>query len=497
MNEQRIAVTCPACRRSSRVRAQLAGKRVRCPDKDCGSVFQVPTATDAESADSDDGSTAPSKKKSPNGAVPPKLPPSNAKGPEGGGTRAVKRKRTVDGGLNQNQFLGYGAAFLLVPFVNVLVSSILYYRWRSRYPKSAEQINRMGFSIFAFHMAVGFFWRRFDDARESRSLLQPQVSVASQLTDQPSSRSGSPPTKSDSVGAKKTNAPVNLLAARRGFQTRLVPNSYKSDGPADPPPPNTFRLVRYPASPGDLAAYITPDPGDNKRHPAVLWAHGGFGGIGSFFWEEAAASNDQSARAFREAGIVLMCPSWRGENDNPGKFELFFGEVDDMLAARDYLAAQPFVDPERIYIAGHSTGGTLTLLAAVSTDKFRAAFSFGGAPDMESVVASGGYGNTPFDTSNPKESRLRSAIHFVDAIQKPTFYFEGSGSSYTLFAAMMQIAAKPKGRPFQAYYVASGDHFSILAPLTKLIAKKINGDTGETCNVEISPKEVENAMGSR
>lgn len=192
-----------------------------------------------------------------------------------------------------------------------------------------------------------------------------------------------------------------------------------------------------------------------------------------------------------------MCPSWRGENDNPGKFELFFGEVDDMLAARDYLAAQPFVDPERIYIAGHSTGGTLTLLAAVSTDKFRAAFSFGGAPDMESVVASGGYGNTPFDTSNPKESRLRSAIHFVDAIQKPTFYFEGSGSSYTLFAAMMQIAAKPKGRPFQAYYVASGDHFSILAPLTKLIAKKINGDTGETCNVEISPKEVENAMGSR
>ncbi len=50
-----------------------------------------------------------------------------------------------------------------------------------------------------------------------------------------------------------------------------------------------------------------------------------------------------------------------GENDNPGQFELFYGEVDDAVAAIDYLRSVPYVDPSRIYLAGHSTGGSITL----------------------------------------------------------------------------------------------------------------------------------------
>jgi alpha/beta superfamily hydrolase len=46
----------------------------------------------------------------------------------------------------------------------------------------------------------------------------------------------------------------------------------------------------------------------------------------------------KSARAFREAGIVLMLPSLRGGNGNPGHRELMFGDVDDVLAAIDYTS---------------------------------------------------------------------------------------------------------------------------------------------------------------
>jgi dipeptidyl aminopeptidase/acylaminoacyl peptidase len=290
----------------------------------------------------------------------------------------------------------------------------------------------------------------------------------------------------------------DLLTARQGFQTRLIANSFAPAGPADTPPPGVFRLVRYPSSAGKLVAYVTPDPRDGRQHPAVLWAHGGFGGIGDFLWKPAPVANDQSARAFREAGLVLMCPSWRGENDNPGRFELFFGEVDDLLAARDYLAALPYVDPDRIYLAGHSTGGTLTLLAAVSTDKFRAAFSFGGAPDLETVLEDGkGYGNTPFDYRSPKESRLRSAIHFVKAIRRPTFYLEGGDSAYIGDATRMLQTARKAGVPFRAFPVDGANHFNILDPLTRLLARKITQDSGPACNVRLTDDEVQATFAAR
>ena len=37
-----------------------------------------------------------------------------------------------------------------------------------------------------------------------------------------------------------------------------------------------------------------------------------------------------------------------------------------------FLAAQPYVDPARIYLGGHSTGGTLALLVAECSETFRA-----------------------------------------------------------------------------------------------------------------------------
>lgn len=289
-----------------------------------------------------------------------------------------------------------------------------------------------------------------------------------------------------------TPVTTSLLKAREGFTTKSVPSKYEPEGPATIPPANLFNLIKYTSPAGQLAAYVTPDPGDGKKHPAVLWAHGGFGGIDEDFWKTPKADNDQTAQAFRKAGLVLMVPSWRGENDNPGKFEAFYGEVKDLLAARDYLAQLPYVDPTRIYLAGHSTGGTLILLATVSTDKFRAAFSFGGAPDITRAVLDGNYlgGFMPFDFRSFDESRLRSAINFTGAIQRPTFYFGGASEGYIPDALRMQTFAIAAGVPFSVFPVKNGDHFSILSPITALVAQKILQDTGDTCNITFTQDEV-------
>lgn len=287
---------------------------------------------------------------------------------------------------------------------------------------------------------------------------------------------------------RRADAGAGLLAARSGFATSLLDRGSIGDAPAPAPPGELFRRVEFGVDHGVNVAYLTPDPDDGKKHPAVLWAHGGFGGIDSWFWESASRQDDQSARAFRDAGIVLMCPSWRGENDNPGAFELFYGEVDDLLAARAYLEGLEYVDPDRIYVAGHSTGGTLTLLAVTATNRFRAAFSFGGAPDMCRVVDGGGYGNTPFDPESTRECRLRSAIHFVDAIRTPTYYFEGRHSSYAGEAERMEALAEQHGAPFTACIIDGGDHFNILAPLTELVAERIVADTGDEPKIAITER---------
>ncbi len=91
---------------------------------------------------------------------------------------------------------------------------------------------------------------------------------------------------------------------------------------------------------------------------------GGFSNsISAIAWTPGPVSNDQSASGFRDAGIVMMYPSLRGGNNSPGYIETFYGEVDDVLAAAKALAALDYVDAKRIYLGGHSSGGTHTAFA--------------------------------------------------------------------------------------------------------------------------------------
>lgn len=214
---------------------------------------------------------------------------------------------------------------------------------------------------------------------------------------------------------------------------------------------------------------MTPRPADGRRRPAVLWLVGGFdNGIGESAWLHAAEDNDQSARAFREAGLVSMLPSLRGGNDNPGFRETFYGEVDDVIAAARYLARLDYVDPARIYLGGHSTGGTLALLVAASTARFRAVFAFGPAANPT------GYGRDvlAFDPNDEKEVELRSPLTALDGVVTPTFIIEGTQSPSNAGALpVLELAAGDA--PVHVIDVPGADHFSILAPVTRLLAAKI------------------------
>lgn len=256
---------------------------------------------------------------------------------------------------------------------------------------------------------------------------------------------------------------------RSGHEIQWQKSALKPSGPPVQPEDKIFQLVRYKAPVGELAAYLTPDPKDNKKHPAIVWAHSFSNGIGSSFWQLNEDGYNLTARAFREKGIVMMCPSWRGENGNPGRRELLFGEVDDFLAAIEHIKTLPYVDPQQIYIGGHNTGGTLTLLAACATDQFRAAFSVGGMLDGAVTLKTAKPEEIPFNSGSERDLQLRNPMRYAAFIQKPVFYFEADVFFDKNAVKQMQSRAGPH---FQAFHLA-GTHFDILHPVTQLIAEKI------------------------
>lgn len=277
----------------------------------------------------------------------------------------------------------------------------------------------------------------------------------------------------------------SFTQARAGHQTRLSQQVQSFEEPAIPPK-GVFELIGYPAPLGTSAAYITPDPKDGKRHPAIIWITGGECNTIGDVWSEQSSENDQTAAAFRKAGIVMMFPSLRGGNMNPGFIEGFYGEVDDVVAAHNHLAQQPYVDPNRIYLGGHSTGGSLVMLVAAATNRFRAVFSFGPVEDVA------GYGEprwVPVSFSDRTELKLRSPLAWQHSIQCPTFVLEGARQPGNIdsLRGLKRGCSNPL---VQFYEVPSHDHFSCLAPVNQLLAQKILADTGEKTSIQLSPDEL-------
>lgn len=246
-----------------------------------------------------------------------------------------------------------------------------------------------------------------------------------------------------------------LPEVRKGYSTKVhVPPAHA--GAAAAPPPSTLELVRYAAPLGPLPAYVTPKPKDGARHPAIVWLLGGVSnGIGDV-WSPQPRENDQSAKAFRDAGLVVMYPARRGGNDDDHPREVLYGEVDDVLAATAHLAKLDYGDPARIYLGGHSTGGTLALLAAEMGGPFRAVIAFGPVADVR------GYGRETFPSDDDDEAVMRSPGAFVHCIHVPTLVVEGARGNasqlplleaakgeapVTTIAARCQVGRRRRSRP--------------------------------------------------
>jgi dienelactone hydrolase len=253
-----------------------------------------------------------------------------------------------------------------------------------------------------------------------------------------------------------TNAPgievqnEDYPQARARFQTKLLRNGPPPDrGSPDLKPPSGVTEVVYPSGPLRLKAWVNRPADESRKLPAVLFLHGG--------WEFTRGDWEQS-KPYRDAGFVVLTPMLRGENGQAGFFTYFYDEVDDVLAAAEYLGEQPYVDPNRLFVAGHSVGGTMTLLAALASRRFRAAASFSGAPFWPEFAESK---NLPFDRNVPREIQLRSPIAYAGSFTCPLRMYYGTGEDgfFGLMSRRTAALAKKRGLDVEARAI-EGDHGS-------------------------------------
>jgi dienelactone hydrolase len=248
-------------------------------------------------------------------------------------------------------------------------------------------------------------------------------------------------------------------AARSHFRTRLL-----REGPS--PQREVFALrtpdyvdqVEYPSSGGlRLKAWLARQSDTAHKLPAVLFLHGGF---------ELGAADWDMAVPYWQAGFVLMVPMLRGENGQQGTFSFLYDEVDDVLAAADQLAKIPGVDPTRIFVAGHSAGGTLTLLAIEASQRFRAAASFDGSPDLQllyngSARKPGTHREVVFDPKDLRELEVRSPLAYARSAKTPVRLYYSDEAAIIIKLPSRRFVELARAQGVDAATVGvSGTHMS-------------------------------------
>ncbi len=195
------------------------------------------------------------------------------------------------------------------------------------------------------------------------------------------------------------------------------------------------RLIAFPTTGGDTAhaVYYPPANPDfegpaGKRPPLLVHIHGGptssvspVFSLETMFW---------TSRGF---GVVDV--NYRGSTgfgrEYREKLEGEWGvvDVDDAVAAAEYLASIGEVDGERLAISGGSAGGYTTLAALAFRDCFAAGASYYGIADIEMLMGDSHKFESRYETrligNDPVVWRKRSPLHSVDEIDVPVALFQG------------------------------------------------------------------------
>jgi dipeptidyl aminopeptidase/acylaminoacyl peptidase len=209
-----------------------------------------------------------------------------------------------------------------------------------------------------------------------------------------------------------------------------------------------------------------------KKYPAIVLIHGGPQGAWGESW-----SYRWNPQMFAARGYVILMPNPRG---SIGFGQRFIEEISqdwagkvytDIMNGVDMLAAQPYVDAQRMGAAGASYGGYMVNWILGHTNRFKALVSHAGLFNLHSMYGATEelwfpeweFGGTPWDKPELYESL--SPHRFVKNFATPTLVSHGEldyrvpiGEGLQMFTALQR-----RGVPSRFLYFPDEGHW-VLKP---------------------------------
>ncbi len=205
--------------------------------------------------------------------------------------------------------------------------------------------------------------------------------------------------------------------------------------------------------------------------PAVIFVHGGQHG-------RFRSSSLKHVEQLVQRGYVVLAPDYRGSSGYSQDFyeAADYGglEIDDMLAARDFLADLSEVNAEKIAIMGMSHGGYNSLMALIrAPGKFTAGIDLFGPTDLVWRLTATSAENPNVGSGDreefarmigksieeaPELYRARSPRYLADQIYEPLLILHGDEDSVVLLQESQWLAAalEEAGKTNYAFHVIKG-----------------------------------------
>jgi dipeptidyl aminopeptidase/acylaminoacyl peptidase len=195
-------------------------------------------------------------------------------------------------------------------------------------------------------------------------------------------------------------------------------------------------LVHYPSKDGKWTisafVYVPYNLPRNGEHPAIVYVHGG---------PTAQTMNtfNRFVQYMANQGYIVIAPNYRGstgygkEFQQANLFDMGGGDLQDVLAAADWIKQTGYVDPKKLILMGGSYGGYMTMMGVSKAPELWAA----GVPivpfvnwfteiqNEDPVLQQSDLATMGDIEKNKALYEDRSPINFVDQIKAPLYLLAG------------------------------------------------------------------------
>ena len=268
--------------------------------------------------------------------------------------------------------------------------------------------------------------------------------------------------------------PARLVTidAETGTQTRTVLAA------GEVPSGHPWQSVSFPSSDGQMIQGWLGLPDSAGPFPVILETHGGPEAATSLFFSP-------ESQAWLDHGFAFLTINYRGSTTfgrdfqekiwgNPGHWE-----VEDMVAARDWLVRAGIAKPDQIFLTGWSYGGYLTLQALGTRPDLWAGglagvaiadwvLKYEDAADTLKAYNAALFGGTPKD--KPEQYAASSPITYAENVKAPVLIIQGRNDTRTPArqVEMYEQRMKALGKPIEVHWFDAG-HMGSFAQVEQAI----------------------------